>query len=70
MLLKLKMAILNSGRHQYEVAHDAGIPETRLSRIILGRVDPSAEERRCIARALRATERDLFDGQPGKGGDE
>ena len=61
MLLKLKMTIIRSGRRQYEVARAAGMPETRLSRIILGRIRPTSEERRRIAESLGVRDGEIFD---------
>jgi len=64
MLSQLKVAILEHfgpGR-QYLAASEAGISESTLSRIILGRREASPSERRAIARALRRPQRDLFPG--------
>jgi len=69
MLLDLKFAILKEERHQYELASEIGMSETRLSRIILGRAQPTADERRSIARALNMSEDELF-GEPSDEGGE
>jgi hypothetical protein len=37
MRLDYKLAILKSGRHQFEIAHASGLSEGRLSRFIRGR---------------------------------
>jgi transcriptional regulator with XRE-family HTH domain len=57
---KLKIALLNNGSHQYEVARETGISETRLSRLVRGREDPTAEERRRLSAFLGVRQRDLF----------
>lgn len=49
---KLKLALVSSEKHAYEIARDLGISETRLSRIANGRVTPTLEEAAHIARAL------------------
>jgi transcriptional regulator with XRE-family HTH domain len=49
---KLKLALVSSGRHAYEIARDIGIGETRLSRIANGRITPTSEEAARIARVL------------------
>ena len=56
----LKMALLRRGQPQYELASRLGIGETRLSRIVRGRVQATAEERLQIADALGVAEKDLF----------
>lgn len=61
MIIGLKMAILRSGRSQWEIARDIGISETRLSRILRGRVEVRDEEREALARILGATMGELFD---------
>jgi hypothetical protein len=44
MRFEYKDAILKTGRHQFEVAHDAGSSEGRLSRFIRGREQLRPEE--------------------------
>lgn len=56
----LKIAILETGGRQYELAARAMLSETRLSRIACGRAAPSLEERRRIAGCLGVPESDLF----------
>lgn len=48
----LRVAIVFSGRSQREIAADAGIHETQLSRIVNEREVPSIETRSKIASAL------------------
>ncbi len=60
MVVPLKLALLRRGELQYEFASRLGIGETRLSRIVRGRVDPTPEERKGIAKALGMTEAELF----------
>ena len=62
MRLTLKTAILKKfgpGR-QYVAAREAGISENALSRIVVGRREPTETERREIARALEVPDRELF----------
>ncbi len=44
MRLDYKLAILQSGRFQYQIAHDAQLSEGRLSRFIRGRERLRPEE--------------------------
>ena len=47
MRLDYKLAILKSGRYQFEIAHESGLSEGRLSRFIRGReqLRPGEEQR-------------------------
>jgi transcriptional regulator with XRE-family HTH domain len=58
--IALKLAILSSGQTQTDIARKTGLTESRLSRIIRGHGDPTNEERRLIARALRSPMSRLF----------
>lgn len=60
MMVSLKLALLRRGEPQYELASRLGIGETRLSRIVRGRVKATPEERTSIANALGLPEADLF----------
>lgn len=55
----LKIALLRSGRRQYEIAAKSGISETRLSRIVTGRALPSPDEIERIASALECRPEEL-----------
>jgi transcriptional regulator with XRE-family HTH domain len=57
----LKLKVLELGIPQYELARELGLSETRLSRIIRGRLDPTADEREKIARCLHTSVKELFD---------
>jgi len=50
MRLTLKTAILRSGRTQRAVSLKLRIPETRLSSIVRGRVEPDDRERKALVR--------------------
>jgi len=50
--IPLKVALMQSGRSQYEIAADAGMSETRLSRLACGRSELRPEERQQLARVL------------------
>jgi hypothetical protein len=47
MRFDYKLAILKSGRYQFEIAHESGLSEGRLSRFIRGRehLKPEEEQR-------------------------
>jgi transcriptional regulator with XRE-family HTH domain len=60
MNIKLKLALIQSGRSQFEVAQQLGISETRLSRLVRGRLPPSDDEAKRIARILRVSPTQLF----------
>ena len=49
----LRDAIFRSGRLQREIARAAGISEADLSRIVRGRMNPTEDEQKAIAKALR-----------------
>ena len=52
MRLDYKLAILKSGRYQFEIAHESGLSEGRLSRFIRGRETLRPEEEQCLRRVL------------------
>ena len=58
--LKLKMAMFQTGRKQYWIAHNARIEPTRLSKIITGRTDPTRDEMIRIAKLLGRPVEKLF----------
>jgi hypothetical protein len=56
MRLDYKIAIIKSGQRQYEIAHESGLSEGRLSRFIRGReqLRPEEEQRLRIVLGLGA----------------
>ncbi len=58
---KLLVALKKRQLHQYQLAGMARISETALSRILWGRVQPSEEVKRRIAKALKMEIEELFD---------
>ena len=58
---KLKDAIMADGRKQYLIADLAGINETKLSKIIMGRRTASKAERKALAKVLKKSIRELFE---------
>jgi transcriptional regulator with XRE-family HTH domain len=56
----LKVAIIEAGKTQREVAARAGLRELRVSEIVTGRVIASPDERRALAKALRCAQSALF----------
>jgi hypothetical protein len=61
MRLKLKTAIIASGRTQRFWSLHWQIPEGRLSGIVQGRVEPTLLEEQTIARGLRSSPEELFE---------
>ena len=59
--LGLKAAFLQRGLSQRETSRLTSIPENRLSTIVNGWSDPTADERRKLASVLKQTEQALFD---------
>jgi hypothetical protein len=53
MRFDYKLAVLKSGRHQFEVAHEAGLSEGRLSRFIRGREQLRPDEERRLREVLQ-----------------
>jgi transcriptional regulator with XRE-family HTH domain len=51
---RLKLEVVASGKRLYQVAHDAGVEETRLSRILNGQREAKADELERIRRAIDA----------------
>ena len=62
MRVQLKVQILRiyGVGGQWRLARQIGISESTLSRIVVGRRDPSPEERKAIANALGITAREVF----------
>jgi transcriptional regulator with XRE-family HTH domain len=61
MRRRLKVTIVTSDfAHQGDVAREAGLSESVLSRIVNGRQLPTAEQAQRIARALEVAADDLF----------
>jgi len=58
----LKLALLTDLRPQYQIAEELGWSESRLSRVITGRVDLTEEEKEQLAKVLGRTAPDLFPG--------
>lgn len=52
MRLEFKVAILKSGRHQFQIAHESGLSEGRLSRFIRGREQLRPEEEQRLRTVL------------------
>jgi transcriptional regulator with XRE-family HTH domain len=52
MNLPLKIALIQAGKRQFELALQTGIGESTVSRIVNSYRIPTAEEKRKIARAL------------------
>lgn len=60
MLLKLKILLMQRKLPQKELSRGIGMSESRLSRIIQGRVRPRARERRLIAEKLGVPQVQIF----------
>jgi transcriptional regulator with XRE-family HTH domain len=61
MRLGLKAAMLQRGLKQREISRLAVVPENRLSSIVNGWVEPTADERKKLSAVLRQPEGVLFD---------
>ena len=61
----LKLALVKDGRRQYEIARQARMTETRLSRLACGRAEPTEQEKLRLAEALGLDVPELF---PSRGG--
>jgi hypothetical protein len=64
MRMKLKQAIVASGRTQRAYSLRWRIPEGRLSAIVRGRCEPTEREEAVIARDLRCSPDGLFEQIP------
>ncbi len=56
----LKMAIFQSGYNQGDIAVASGLSDSKLSRIIRGYAQPTRDEKRLLALALRSSQAALF----------
>lgn len=68
MRTPLQIALFEAGIPQYRIAQRAGIDETRLSRVAVGRIKPTPDERRRIAAAVGKAEAELFEDEPASDG--
>jgi len=62
--LPLKIAIVESGRSQLEVAKLADMHASWLSLIVNGHREPSEAERKALARILKRKPAELFEATP------
>lgn len=58
--MTLKLAIVGSGKSQVDIAKAASIHESKLSKIVHGYREPSDDEKKAIAKALRRPVAHLF----------
>ncbi len=56
----LKIALVRTGKRQFELADALGLSELRLSQILHGRTTPTEAERARMAEVLGVSERVLF----------
>lgn len=56
----LRDAIFRSGKSQREIAQLTGIQEADLSRIVRGRMNPTEDEQKALARVLKQDRESLF----------
>ena len=56
----LKFAVIKSGKNQIEIARQARIAESKLSKVVNGHVQPTVQEQKRIAEALNLELEDLF----------
>jgi plasmid maintenance system antidote protein VapI len=60
MVADLKSLVFRRFRFQVDLAEAAGVREERLSRIIRGRVQPTADEKLRIAKALEVAPDEIW----------
>jgi DNA-binding XRE family transcriptional regulator len=60
MNLELKMQILRSGKRQVALAHEIGIAEPKMSKIVNGWIDPKNDLKQRIAEALNCEPQQIF----------
>jgi len=56
----LKVAIVQSEQTQRAIAKRAGMSELRLSQLVTRRLEPTPDDKRGLAKALRCRQSDLF----------
>jgi len=56
----LRIAIINRGLKQYEVAKRIGVDEARMSGFVHARLEPTPRQKRQLARILKTTAAELF----------
>lgn len=61
-VVKLKTTLFQKGIRQWQLAQAVGIHETNLSKIIVGRLEPSEELVSKICNALKVRKSELIDG--------
>jgi len=59
MNTKLKVALLEAGKKQWELAREVGLSAHRVSDLVMGRVMPTTVEKQLIARALHRSGEDI-----------
>jgi plasmid maintenance system antidote protein VapI len=52
MRLDIKLAIVKSGRHQYDIARELGVPESTLSKFVRGYGTLRPEQERKLSKLL------------------
>lgn len=57
---RLKIAIIESGRRGYEIAHQLNWHPTKVSQIVIGAHRPNSDEKRQLANVLEKTVANLF----------
>ena len=60
MRVRLKVACIESGKTQRQIAAESKIPENRFSEIVRGWVEPTADERAVLARVIGQSADRLF----------
>jgi transcriptional regulator with XRE-family HTH domain len=58
--MALKVAILQSGKSQLQIARETGIHDSLLSKFVNGWRQPDAAQRKAIAKAVKAKADELF----------
>jgi len=56
----LRIAIINRGLKQYELAKRIGVDEARMSGFVHARLEPTSKQKRQLSRILKAPVAELF----------
>jgi transcriptional regulator with XRE-family HTH domain len=56
----LKFACIESGKKQFRIAAEVGLPESTFSKIVNGHLEATADQKRAIAKAVRRPVAHLF----------
>ena len=61
---QLKIKIIQSGRRAYEIERELDLWPSKLSKIIAGIIEPTHEEKVCLAEVLNCPIAEIFPSEP------